>query len=108
MRTIEDLTDLTPEQAKAWRRFEKAFNDFKAAGGEFYTVLETVTGYNGKSVKTIGNEGDHSLRFKCIGPHIFDSGLAGFADDEHFITFKRDVEVEITAEPARLRLDVKK
>jgi hypothetical protein len=94
MATIEDLTALTPEQQRAWNRFEKAFNDFKKAGGKFYTVLETVTGYNGKHVKTIENDGDHSLMFKDIGPHIFDAGLAGFADDEHFITFKNGVEVD--------------
>ena len=93
MSTISDLTSLTPEQAKAWRRFEKAFNDFKAAGGEFYTVLETVTGYNGKLVETIGNDGDYSIRHESIGPSISDPGLAGFADVEHFITFNRGVEV---------------
>lgn len=94
MATIEELTELTPAQRRAWNRFEKAFNDFKKAGGKFYTVLETVTGYNGKHVQDIGNDGGHTLRFHDIGPHIFDAGLAGFADDEHFITFNIGVEVD--------------
>ncbi|HAH9343278.1 TPA: hypothetical protein HIQ17_002850 [Escherichia coli] len=94
MATFNELVELTPAQEKAWKRFEKAFNDFKKAGGKFYTVLETVHGYNGKHVSNIDTEGDYSLNFRTIGPFIFDAGLAGFADDEHFVTFKRGVEVE--------------
>lgn len=94
MATFDELVELTPEQAKAWRRFDKAFNDFKKAGGKFYTVLETVYGYNGEHVKTIENDGDHSLHTHEMPVFIFDAGLAGFADDEHFVTFKRGVEVD--------------
>lgn len=94
MATFEELVELTPAQQKAWNRLEKAFNDFKKAGGKFYTVLETVHGYNGKHVESIENEGDYSLHLRTIGPSISDGGLSGFADDEHFVTFKRGVEIE--------------
>lgn len=94
MATFDELVELTPEQQRAWNRFEKAFNDFKKAGGKFYTVLETVHGYNGKHVRNIENEGDHSLNYRSIGPSISDAGLAGFADDEHFVTFNRGVKVD--------------
>ena len=94
MATFDELVELTPAQKKAWKRFEKAFKDFIAAGGAFYTVLETVHGYNGEHVKCVENEGDYSLYFRDIGPSITDSGLAGFADDEHFVTFRNGVEVE--------------
>ncbi|MEB4492262.1 hypothetical protein [Klebsiella pneumoniae] len=94
MATFDELVELTPEQARAWRRLERAIRDFRAAGGQFYTVLETVFGYNGEHVASIGNEGDYSLKFRDVGPGISDDGLAGYADDEHFITFKPYVEME--------------
>lgn len=94
MPTFEELVELTPAQQKAWNRFEKAFNDFKAAGGRFYTSLETVHGYNGAHVQCIENTGDHSLHEHSMPAFIFDAGLAGFADDEHFVTFKRGVKVD--------------
>ena len=94
MATLEKLVELIPAQKKVWKRFEKAFKEFKAAGGAFYTVLETVHGYNGKHVKDIGNDGDYSLHFRNIGPSIMAPRLSGFADGEHFLTFKDGVAVE--------------
>ncbi|MBE0114578.1 hypothetical protein [Klebsiella michiganensis] len=94
MATFDELVELTPEQRRAWNRFEKAFKDFKKAGGKFYTSLESVHGYNGEHVQDIGNEGDHSLHEHSMPVFIFDAGLAGFADDEHFVTFKDGVEID--------------
>lgn len=85
--TIDELVELTPEQRKAWRRIESAVKAFKKAGGEFYTVLESVRGYNGKYVDEItGDERESHYPTTDIHMHtIFDAGLSGFADDTHFI-----------------------
>ncbi|CAI1573727.1 Uncharacterised protein [Serratia entomophila] len=85
--TLEDLLELTPAQLKAWKQIEFGVKAFKKAGGEFYTVLETVSGYNGKYVdEIIGDE--RESRYPTADAHmhsIFDVGLACFADDTHFI-----------------------
>lgn len=84
--TIDELVELTPEQRKAWKRIESAVKAFKKAGGEFYTVLESVHGYNGTYVETIdcGERGEGISTNDAFMPSIFDAGLAGFADDPHF------------------------
>ncbi|HGV7959500.1 TPA: hypothetical protein IBD73_RS26175, partial [Escherichia coli] len=43
MATLQELIDLTPEQEKAWKRLVKAVKDFRAAGGKFYSVLDTLS-----------------------------------------------------------------
>ncbi|ELE6478034.1 hypothetical protein RMS99_004233 [Enterobacter hormaechei] len=53
MATLQELIDLTPEQEKAWKRLEKAVKDFRAAGGKFYSVLDTLSAYNGEHVYCI-------------------------------------------------------
>lgn len=50
MATLQELIDLTPAQEKAWKRLEKAVKDFRAAGGKFYSVLDTLSAYNGEHV----------------------------------------------------------
>ncbi len=50
MATLQELIDLTPEQEKAWNRLVKAVKDFRAAGGKFYSVLDTLSAYNGEHV----------------------------------------------------------
>lgn len=92
MATLQELIDLTPEQSKAWKRFEKAVKDFKAAGGEFYTVLETVSGYNGKYVKYIENDEDNGTDSVSM-PSVLDVGFSGFADDAHGFVLKDGVEI---------------
>ena len=90
MATFDELVELTPAQQKAGDRFEKVFNDFKAAGGKFYTVH----GYNGAHVQSIENDGDYSLHEQSMPAFIYDAGLVGFADDEHFVTFRCGVKVD--------------
>lgn len=92
-KTLQEMVDLTPEQAKAWKRFEKAFRDFKKAGGKFYTVLETVYGYNGEYIHEVDNDGDHCTADVSM-PSIMDMGLSGFADDWHGFILKEGVEVD--------------
>lgn len=85
--TLEDLLELTPAQLKAWKQIESGVKAFKKAGGEFYTVLETVSGYNGKYVDEITGD-ERESRYPTADAHmhsIFDAGLSGFADDPHFI-----------------------
>ncbi|WP_208295329.1 hypothetical protein [Serratia plymuthica] len=85
--TIDELLDMTPEQLKAWKKIESGVKAFKKAGGEFYTVLATVRGYNGKHVKEItGDERESHYPTSDVHMHsMHDAGLAGFADDPHFI-----------------------
>lgn len=91
-KTLQEIVDLTPEQLKAWKRFERAFKDFKKAGGNFYTVLETVYGYNGKDIYDVDNDGEHDTQSVSM-PSIMDRGLSGFADDWHGFVLKAGVEV---------------
>ncbi|EMM9642609.1 hypothetical protein NTP67_14575 [Providencia rettgeri] len=91
--TAQELIEMTPEQQRAFNRFEKAANDFKKAGGMFYTVLHKIHGLNGKYVESI--EADYLSRGKPDGDLdtqldvsmdcISDSGFSGFADDTHMI-----------------------
>lgn len=91
-KTLQELVDLTPEQLKAWKRFERAVKDFKTAGGKFYTVLETVYGYNGEDIDDVDNDGEHNTQSVSM-PSIMDKGLSGFADDRHGFVLKDGVEV---------------
>ncbi len=62
MATLQELIDLTPSQERAWKRIEKAVKDFRAAGGEFYSVLDTLSAYNGQHVASIDNDtGYHTV-----------------------------------------------
>lgn len=90
--TMQNLVNLTPEQSKAWKRFEKAAKDFRKAGGKFYTVLETVSGYNGTYIDYIENDIGHSTADVSL-PSFTDTGLSGFADDYHGFIVKEGVEV---------------
>ncbi len=85
--TLEDLLELTPSQLKAWKQIESGVKAFKKSGGKFYTVLETVNGYNGKYVEDItGDEHQSHYPTTDASMHsIFNAGFAGFADDRHFI-----------------------
>lgn len=85
--TLEELLELTPAQLKAWKQIESGVKAFKKAGGEFYTVLAKVRGYNGKYVEEITTD-ECKSRHPTSDVHMYqilDAGLAGFADDEHFI-----------------------
>lgn len=87
MMTLEKLLELTPEQLKACKKIESGVKAFKKAGGEFYTVLDSVSGYNGKYVDEItGDECESYYSTAYINMYfISDAGLSGFADDTHFI-----------------------
>lgn len=85
--TVADLLELTPAQLKAWKQIESGVKAFKKSGGEFYTVLETVRGYNGKYVEEITGD-EHESRYSTSDVHmhsIRNHGFAGFADDSHYI-----------------------
>ncbi|WP_261643097.1 hypothetical protein [Erwinia mallotivora] len=91
-KTLQSMVELTPDQLIAWKRFERAFKDFKKAGGKFYTVLDTVSAYNGEYIADIDNNGDHYTQ-DVFMPSITDAGLSGFADDWHGFILKECVEV---------------
>lgn len=92
--TISELVGLTPEQRAAWRKIEAGVKAFKKAGGEFYTVLSTVHGYNGKYIDVIdgGESGAGIWTEDALMPSIIDGGLAGFADDTHFFHLTEEGE----------------
>ncbi|EEZ1994055.1 hypothetical protein E8275_004216 [Escherichia coli] len=93
MATLQELIDLTPEKEKAWKRLVKAVKDFRAAGGKFYSVLDTLSAYNGEHVASIDNDkGYHTARVYM--PGIDAPGLTSWADDWHGITLKDGVEVD--------------
>ncbi|HFJ9188857.1 TPA: hypothetical protein ACGW4M_002602 [Escherichia coli] len=93
MATLQELIDLTPEQEKAWNLLVKAVKDFRAAGGKFYSVLDTLSAYNGEHVASIDNDkGYHTA--SVYMPSIDAPGLTSWADDWHGITLKDGVEVD--------------
>ena len=103
--TLRDLTALTPEQEKAFKRMQRAHKDFLKAGGRYYTVLETVYAYNGMNLSGVdtadnlaGSSGFTSRDDPCFAgdlslPCIMDTGLSGFADDAHYFIPAAGVEV---------------
>nr|DAL40558.1 MAG TPA_asm: hypothetical protein [Caudoviricetes sp.] len=93
MATLQELIALTPEQEKAWKRLEKAVKDFRAAGGRFYSVLDTLSGCNGEHVATIDNDTGYHTASVYV-PSIDAPGFTSFADDWHGITLKDGVEVD--------------
>lgn len=91
-RNLQNMVSLTPEQHKAWKRLEKAFKDFKKAGGEIYTVLDTVNAYNGQYIAGVDSDvGLHTAG--VLMPSITDPGFCSFADDWHGFILKEGVEV---------------
>ncbi|HHH2895377.1 TPA: hypothetical protein ACPZW7_005712 [Citrobacter freundii] len=93
MATLQEIIDLTPEQEKAWKRLVRAVQDFKASGGKFYSVLDTLSAYNGEHVATIDKDtGYHTV--SVYMPSIDCAGFTSFADDWHGITLKDGVEVD--------------
>ncbi|WP_447840859.1 hypothetical protein [Enterobacter bugandensis] len=93
MATLQELIDLTPAQEKAWKRLEKAVKDFRAAGGKFYSVLDTLSAYNGEHVATINADtGYHTASVHM--PSIDSPGFTSWADDWHGITLEDSIEVE--------------
>lgn len=93
MATLQELIDLTPEQQRAWKRLERAVKDFRAAGGKFYSVLDTLSGYNGEHVACIDESGDYHTASVYMSS-IDSTGFTSFADDWHGITLNDGVEVE--------------
>lgn len=96
--TLRDLTALTPEQEKAFKRIQRAHKDFLKAGGRYYVVLETVYAYNGHNFDGVdGDEGglNESLNFAndLSLPSIEHHSLSGFADDGHYFIPAEGVEV---------------
>jgi len=89
---IQRLVDLTESQKKAWNKIEKAFKEFKSAGGKVYTVLGTVSAYNGQYIAGVDNDVGHHTA-DVFMPSISDEGLSGFADDWHGFILKEGVEV---------------
>nr|WP_181374718.1 hypothetical protein [Pectobacterium carotovorum]AKG47566.1 hypothetical protein pA_00126 [Pectobacterium carotovorum] len=91
--TAQELIEMTPEQQKAFNRIKKAVNDFKGAGGRFYTVLDNIHGLNGKYVESIETsylhngrpDGDLDTQLDVSMDFVSDSGFSGFADDTHMI-----------------------
>lgn len=90
--TLQELVNLTPEQARAWKRFEKAAKDFEKAGGKFYTVLGTISGYNGQYIEDVDNDVGEYTQSVYL-PSFMNMGLSGFADDWHGFVLKDGVEV---------------
>lgn len=84
--TSQEKLDLTPEQEKAFKSFERAYKKCKKAGIEFYTVLETITALNGDRLVRGHDEPDKNdfCLQDVTNPSILDWGFSGWADDDHF------------------------
>lgn len=91
---MQELVNLTPEQAKAWKRLVRAHNDFEKAGGRLYHNTESIYAYNGKHISHIDNAdsfSDENLTSDVDMPSIITS-LDSFADDAHVFVLKDDIK----------------
>jgi MoaA/NifB/PqqE/SkfB family radical SAM enzyme len=91
--TPEEKLTLTPEQEKAFKSFERAYKKCKKSGIQFYTVLSTITAFNGEYIDDIHD--DQSKKDFCLNviddfnSHLIDDvDFSGWADDDHFVSFK--------------------
>lgn len=96
--TLQDLTALTPEQEKAFKRVQRAHKDFIKAGGRYYVVLDRVAAYNGRNFDNVdGDEGNANDPLLCANdlslPDFSHTSLSGFADDTHYFVPAAGVEV---------------
>lgn len=96
--TLRDLTALTPEQEKAFKRMQRAHKDFIKSGGRYYVVLDRVAAYNGSNFDNVdGDEGNTNDPLLCANdlslPGFSHSSLSGFADDTHYFAPAAGVEV---------------
>lgn len=88
--TPKEKLELTPEQGKAFKSFERAYKKCKKAGIEFYTVLEHITALNGEYLVRVHDEADKGdINMADIySPGISDKGFTGWADDKHYAEVK--------------------
>jgi hypothetical protein len=82
--TPEEKLELTDEQEKAFKNFERAHKKCKEVGIRFYSVLEHIYALNGKYLMNINdNDGDVNLQF-FSPPSIMDGDFDSWADDTHY------------------------
>ncbi len=88
MKTADELVELTPAQLKAWKNLQTAVKEFVSAGGQFYSNLDILSGYNGKYVAKIepGCTGECQAD-DCGMPSITNSGFCSYADDDAGLFF---------------------
>ncbi|PXW50398.1 hypothetical protein DFO55_12469 [Grimontella sp. AG753] len=93
MATLQELIDLTPEQEKVWKHLERAEKDLRTTGGNFYCVLNTLSGFNGEHVAIIDNDtGHHTV--SVFMPSIDAPGFTSWADDWQRITLKGSSKIQ--------------
>ncbi len=88
MKTADELVELTPAQLKAWKKLQAAVEEFVNAGGQFYSNLDSLSGYNGKHVAKIEPNctGDCQAD-DCGMPFIMNAGFCSYADDDAGLFF---------------------
>jgi len=90
----QEIITLNEEQIKAFKSMERAFKKCQEANVMFYTVLETLHFINGDKVACIdtdesGMDGPRVDDILDTSYSLIDSGLAGFADDTHYVELKK-------------------
>lgn len=85
-----NVSKLSDSQAKAFKSLQRAFKKCKKENILFYTVLETVHALNGNEVSVVHDSINGNEISDCIdlSNYIIDEGLAGWADDTHYVDFK--------------------
>ncbi len=91
---IEDLCELNPEQAKAFKKLERAYKDCLKKEIYFHQVLETLHAFNGNNVKEIDDtdpDGNSLLDSPFCTQSLYQPCMQitdGWADDNHFVHLK--------------------
>ncbi len=86
----DNLSTLSDGQIKAFKSLERAFKKCKSENILFYTVLENVYALNGDEVAEVHDSMNEHEVSDCVDLlwSLLDSGLAGWADDTHYVDFK--------------------
>jgi len=93
---VQELINLTPDQAKAFRKLELAVKACRKSNIYFYQVLEHLGALNGNNVRSVENEeystfdsgGPRDLNTELICPTVITD--CGFADDTHVVILNGD------------------
>lgn len=92
---VQERIELTTDQQKAWKQFERAVKRCKDTGIRFYQVLDSVGALDGRQIRTIDNaentvhDGFGPRGFNCLSyPYI--QLTDSWDDDPHVVIFEDD------------------
>jgi hypothetical protein len=85
----KELHELTKEQRAAVRKLENALKACRAANVRIHNCYGNLVAYDGNNVKDVTDEPNElpCSEGHYVTMHGYNSEMAGWADDAHFIQF---------------------